>query len=250
MARIEVCKTREVGEIRLNRPEVLNAMDRHWPDDMLAAAAAVNDDPAIRVVVVSGAGRSFCSGLDLTELAADQIQPDWFHRTELAFRSVELLDKPVIAAVQGHCIGGGLQLAIACDVRLASDDASFSVPAALEAFIPGMSTWRLPRVIGYACAKHLILSGESVDAAEARRIGLVNRVVPRGDLRAEVDAWAARYAQVPSPSLKWSKRLTNRAFDLPFERFLEEYDKAVEIVLKTEEHEAAREAWRNRRKLR
>ena len=130
MARIELRKRGPVGEIRLNRPEVLNALGRDWPDDMLAAAREMQDDAAIRVVLVTGEGRAFCSGLDLTDLAAGEITGAWFHRAELAFRAVETLDKPVIAGVQGHCLGGGLQLIITADVRIAADDAILGLPAA------------------------------------------------------------------------------------------------------------------------
>src|SRR5262245_56198991 len=117
-------------------------MGRNWPLDMLAAANEMNNDPAIRVVLVTGAGRAFCPGLDLTDLAAGAIAPRWFHDAEVAFRAIETMDKPVIAGIQGHCIGGGLQLVIACDVRIAASGAILGLPATQEAFLPGMSTWR------------------------------------------------------------------------------------------------------------
>ncbi len=248
MARIEVRKRGPIGEIRLNRPRVLNAMGRDWPDDMLAAAAEMQSDAAVRVVLVTGEGRAFCSGLDLTDLAAGEIPNLWFHQAELAYRALETMDKPVIAGVQGYCIGGGLQIAIACDARIAADDAVLGLPATKEAFLPGMSTWRLPRLIGMGWARHLILSGENVGAAEGARIGLVNRVVPRADLEAELEAWAARYLEVPRPSLTWAKRLTNQAFDLSFDQFLREIDHAMDVVLASEKHQAARRAWKERKR--
>jgi enoyl-CoA hydratase len=248
VARIELRKRGLIGEIRLNRPEVLNAMGRDWPDDMLAAAREMQDDPAIRVVLLTGEGRAFCSGLDLTNLAAGEIPNRWFHQCELAFRAVETLDKPVIAGVHGYCIGGGLQLIITCDVRIAADDAILGLPATKEAFLPGMGTYRLPRVIGAGRARHLVLSGESIGAEEAYRIGLVNRVVPRADLEGELAAWAARYLEVPRPSLTWAKRLTIQAFDLSFEEFLAEMDRAMDVVLASEEHRAARKAWAGRKR--
>ena len=241
--RVRVTKRGPVGEIRLNQPEVLNAMGRHWPEEILAAAEEVGTDPEVRVVLLTGEGSSFCSGLNLTHLGRGEIPNRWFHTCEHAFRSMEIMEKPVIAGLQGYCIGGGLQVAIACDVRIAADDAIFGLPAVREAFIPGMSTYRLPRLIGMGNARHLILSGENIDAAEAFRIGLVNKVVPRADLEGELEAWAERYLKVPRPSVTWSKRLSNGAYDLPFERFLEEYDRAVEVVTATEEHQAARREW-------
>jgi enoyl-CoA hydratase/carnithine racemase len=215
---------------------------------MLAAAAELQNDAAVRVVLVTGEGRAFCSGLDLTDLAAGEITNLWFHQAELAYRALETMDKPVIAGVQGYCIGGGLQIAIACDARIAADDAVLGLPATKEAFLPGMSTWRLPRLLGMGWARHLILSGENIGATEGARIGLVNRVVPRADLETELEAWAARYLEVPRPSLTWAKRLTNQAFDLSFEEFLREIDHAMDVVLASEEHQAARRAWKERKR--
>jgi enoyl-CoA hydratase/carnithine racemase len=156
---------------------------------------------------------------------------------------MEVMEKPTIAGIHGYCIGGGLQVAIACDVRIAADDAIVGLPATREAFIPGMGTYRLPRVIGMGHARHLILSGENIDATEAHRIGLVNNVVPREKLEEELEAWAQRYLEVPRPSVVWAKRLSNMAYDLPFEQFLEEYDRAVDAVIATEEHQKARREW-------
>lgn len=243
MARIDLRKRGPIGEIRLNRPDVLNALGHQWPHDLLDAARAMQDDPDVRVVLVTGEGRAFCSGLDLTQLASNQIPNQFFHDAEFAFRSMETLDKVTICGIQGYCLGGGLQLAIACDVRIATDDAVLGLPAVQEAFLPGMGTYRLPRLIGMGWARHLILSGENVDAQEAYRIGLVNTIVPRADLDAELEAWAARYLDVPRPSLTYAKRLSNQAFDLPFEQFVPVFDDAMETVIASEEHQAARKAW-------
>jgi enoyl-CoA hydratase len=247
MTRIEIRKRGPIGEIRLNRPEVLNAMGRDWPADMSSAAAAMNDDPEIRVVLVTGEGRAFCSGLDLTDLVDGEISAHWFHEAEFAYRALETMDKPVIAGIHGHCLGGALQIAIACDVRIAADDSVIGLPAAQEAFIPGMATWRLPRLVGMGHARHLILSGENIGPEEAYRIGLVNHVTARSNLEHELDVWADRYKEVPVATLKWVKRLTNQALDLPFEEFLEQMDEAMGVVLVSEEHQAARRAWRERK---
>src|SRR5829696_2753802 len=239
MARIELRKRGPIGEIRLNRPEVLNAMGHHWPDDM-------QDDHAIRVVLLTGEGRTFCSGLDLTQLARGEIPSQFFHTAEYAFRAMEAMDKAVIAGIQGYCIGGGLQLAIACDVRIAADDAILGLPAVQEAFLPGMGTYRLPRLIGMGHARHLILSGENVGAQEAYRVGMVNKVVPRASLDDELEAWAKIYLEVPRPSLTYAKRLSNQSIDLAFEQFVPVFDAAMETVLASEEHQSARKAWLER----
>jgi enoyl-CoA hydratase/carnithine racemase len=246
MARIELKKRGPIGEIRLNRPDVLNALGHQWPQDMLAAAQEMQDDAAICVVLVTGEGRTFCSGLDLTQLARGEIPNQFFHDAEYAFRAMETMDKAVIAGLQGYCIGGGLQLAIACDVRIATDDAILGLPAVQEAFLPGMGTYRLPRLIGMGNARHLILSGENVDAQEAYRVGMVNKVVPRADLDAELESWAQRYLEVPRPSLTWAKRLSNQSLDLAFDRFVPVFDAAMETVISSGEHQAARKAWLER----
>jgi enoyl-CoA hydratase/carnithine racemase len=245
---LDVLRRGAIGEIRLNRPAVLNAMGLGFPEDLQAAADELGADPDVRVVLVTGEGRAFSSGLDLDQLAAGHIDAEWFHRADLAFRTVETMDKPVIAGVQGWCLGGGLQLAIVCDVRVAADDAVFGLPAAEEAFLPGVGgVWRLPRLIGTGRARHLALSGDRIAAAEAERIGLVNAVVPAAGLPAELEAWAKRYAEVPVPSARWIKRLSNQAFDLSFDEFMPVMDGAIEVVLASDEHLAARRAWSQRR---
>ncbi|MBA2714282.1 MAG: enoyl-CoA hydratase/isomerase family protein [Rubrobacteraceae bacterium] len=165
-----------VAEIRLNEPRVLNAIGPEWPEDMRFAIEDVRKDPEVRVVLITGEGKSFSSGMNLTSLGRGEIRNEWFHENEHVFRSLETMEKPVICGIRGYCLGGGLQIAIACDARIATDDAVLGLPAVKEAFIPGMSTFRLPRLIGMGHARHLILSGQNIDAQEAYRIGLVNKV--------------------------------------------------------------------------
>jgi enoyl-CoA hydratase/carnithine racemase len=240
---IQVNRHGPVGEIRMNRPHVHNAMGLAFPDELGAAIADLEADASVRVVLVTGEGPSFSSGLDLDDLAAGVIDISWFRANEFLFRRLEAMDKPVIAGVAGWCLGGGLQIAIACDVRIAADDARFGLPAAKEAFLPGMGTWRLPRLVGMGWARHLILSGEAIDADEALRIGLVQRVVPRPQLNEELLDWAKRYGEVPPGSVKWAKQLCNQAYDLPFEGFVDELSDAMSAVIGTEEHLALRRAW-------
>jgi enoyl-CoA hydratase/carnithine racemase len=240
---IQVNRHGPVGEIRMNRAHVHNAMGLAFPDELGAAIADLEEDASVRVVLVTGEGPSFSSGLDLDDLAAGVIDISWFRANEFLFRRLEAMDKPVIAGVAGWCLGGGLQIAIACDVRIAADDARFGLPAAKEAFLPGMGTWRLPRLVGMGWARHLILSGEAIDADEALRIGLVQRVVPRPQLNEELLDWAKRYGEVPAGSVKWAKQLCNQAYDLPFEGFVDELSDAMSAVIGTEEHLALRRAW-------
>lgn len=250
MAAIEIRRRGAIAEIRLNRPGVLNAMGLSFPDDLGAAAAELGADESVRVVLVTGEGRSFSSGLDLDDMAADRIDAGWFARAELPFRALETMGKAVLAGVQGYCLGGGLQLTIACDARIAADDAVFGLPAAKEAFLPGLGTYRLPRLVGMGWARHLILSGEFIGAPEALRIGLVNRVVPRDDLESELEGWAKRYAEVPPASIAWSKTLCNEVFDLPFEAFAGRLNHAMSEVIKTDDHLRTRAEWREAKERR
>ncbi len=243
MGFIEVVRHGTVGEIRMNRPRVHNAMGISFPDDLGPAVTELEADPEIRVVLLTGEGPSFSSGLDLDDLAAGLIEIPWFRANEMLFRRLESMGKPVIAGVAGWCLGGGLQIAIACDVRIAADDARFGLPASKEAFLPGMGTWRLPRLVGMGWARHLILSGEAIDAAEALRIGLVHKVVPRAALEEELMDWAKRYGEVPAASIAEAKQLCNQAYDVPFEGFLDELSDAMAMVISTEEHLALRRAW-------
>src|SRR5207245_251370 len=133
-----------------------------------------------------GAGRAFCTGVDLKALAADRFHLEDFVAWEDAMTAMERMDALFIAAINGHCLGGGLQLALVCDYRLASADARLGLPAVKERLIPSMSLYRLPRLIGLARAHELILLGEPISAREAEQIGLVNRVVAPSDFEAEL----------------------------------------------------------------
>ena len=147
----------------------------------------------------------------------------------------------MICGLQGYCIGGGLQIAIACDVRIAAEDAVLGLPAVKEAFIPGMSTFRLPRLIGMGHARHLILSGQNILAQEALPHRAGQQGGPDRGPGRRAGGLGKRLREVPRPSIAWSKRLSNLAYDVAFERFLEEFDRAAEAVISSEEHRAARE---------
>src|SRR5436309_2635270 len=170
------------AEILLNRPEVLNAANNQWMEDLHAILDEVENAAGLRVVIVSGRGRAFSTGIDLKALSAGEIQIGWFRQWEEAMRRIEMLQPVTIARVQGYALGGGLQVALACDLRVVSEDAQFGLPAVLEALIPGTGTYRLPRFIGLGRARRMIITGETVGALEALEIGLVDWVVPAEEL--------------------------------------------------------------------
>jgi enoyl-CoA hydratase/carnithine racemase len=228
-----------VARITLNRPEVLNAGDPRWVAELNAVVATVAARTDLRVAVIGGAGRAFCTGVDLKALAAGAMTLPQFVAWEDAMTAIERLPLPFIAAINGHCLGGGLQLALVCDYRLAAAEASIGLPAVKECLIPSMALYRLPRMIGAARARELILTGEPISAARAREYGLVDRVVPGADFARAVEESVARFLALPATAVAWSKRLMARAFDLEFDAFRREMEAGFRECLASPEHRAA-----------
>ena len=214
---IDLDRADGVATLTLNRPEALNAFNSEQLrllEQMLTEVAA---DPAIRAVVLTGAGeRAFAAGADIREMAA--LSPEGglaFGRLGHAVtRAVEALSQPVVAAVNGFALGGGCELAIACDIRIASENAVFAQPEVSLGIPPGWGgSQRLPRLVGPGMAAEMILTGRRVAAAEALRIGLVNRVVPLPDLMPAAAELAATIAANGPVAVRAAKRLMALAFD-------------------------------------
>lgn len=187
-----------VGWITLNRPSVLNALNRRMADEISVAARAFDDDDDIGAIVITGSERAFAAGADIKEMegmsAAEMRETDHFGR----WREFAAVRTPVIAAVSGFALGGGCELAMMCDIILASDTAAFGQPEIALGVIPGMGgTQRLVRAMGYYKAAELVLSGRTMDAEEAERAGLVSRVVPSAALLTEAAALAEQIAAKP-----------------------------------------------------
>lgn len=212
-----------VGILALNRPAALNALSQELLEELESCLERASREPGLRAVVLAASGdRAFCVGADLKLLAGEtdgtvQIDAllDTMHRV---YRRVESFERPVIAAIHGHCLGGGLELALCADLRVAADNACFALPEAKIGSLPGGGgTQRLPRLIGPARAKELMFTGESVNAAEACRIGLVNRVVPADSLLEETTALAAIIAQRAPLSLRGIKDAVAASLDRELE---------------------------------
>jgi enoyl-CoA hydratase/carnithine racemase len=239
-----IAREGSIATLRLNRTERLNAFGNQGTVDLNTAADTLAEDARIRIVIITGEGRAFSTGIDLKELSAGAIDMTYHHRWEAALRKFETMDKIVIAAINGYAIGGGLQLALACDLRIAAESAQMGLPAVKEGLIPGMGVWRLPRFVGMGRAKQLILSGDLVGAHAAQTIGMVDDVVADAALAAYVQRAAERYLAIPWSSVLLSKQMTNRAFDLPFSDFLELYFTAQAEAMRSEDHLAALSAYR------
>lgn len=235
-----------VARITLNRPDVLNAGDPRWVAELNAVVATVAARTDLRVAVIGGAGRAFCTGVDLKALAAGAMTLPQFVAWEDAMTAIERLPLPFIAAINGHCLGGGLQLALVCDHRVAAVEAVIGLPAVKECLIPSMALYRLPRMIGAARARELILTGEPISAARAREYGLVDRVVPGADFARAVEESVERFLALPATAVAWSKRLMARAFDLEFDAFRREMEAGFRECLASPEHRAAMDDFRAR----
>lgn len=225
-----------VATVILNRPHVLNCANEQWARDLgtLVDDLASNED--VRVVVVRGAGRAFCSGIDLTALCEGETRMTFFRNWETALRKLETLDAVVIAAIHSHCIGGGLQVALACDLRVARDDARFGITAVREGIIPGIGMWRVARHAGLGRAKRLALAADIVDAAVAKEWGLVDWVVDADSFEAKVAELTDRILSMAWTSTRLTKKLTNIAFETSFADFVETYFEYQRLSTLSPEH--------------
>jgi enoyl-CoA hydratase/carnithine racemase len=209
--------------LRMNRPEALNAFDAPMIEQMRAKVAAIAEDPDARAVVLSGNGRSFSTGVDVKALASAEIGLEWFRDWHHMIAELEALEIPVIAAVQGHCLGGGLMLTLAADYRVAADDLVIGLGAVRHGILPGTAPKRLAGAVGSLAARRLCLFGEYVDASEAHRLGLVDRVVALATLDDEARAVAERVAGFSTRAVRECKRLLALAPNLDDAGYETEY---------------------------
>ena len=212
-----------VATVTLNRPEKANAFDGEMWLALEEAAEKIKLDAGIKAVILYGAGKAFCGGLDINQAAAEGIclgdrtlRPGFecLQYVSGVFTMFEQLPVPVIAAVNGGCIGLGFELILACDIRIAAESAVFSIPEVQFGLVPDCGgTQRLPRLVGPAMAKELIFTGRRIDAAEALRIGLVNHLHPAESLLAETIRMAEEIASHSADAVQASKRCLNAAMN-------------------------------------
>lgn len=225
-----------LGRLRLNRPQALNAANRQWVRDLVAATEYLAAQPEARVVIVSGEGRAFCSGLDVKELAEGHLAPEWFDAWERGVTNLERLDAITIAAIQGYCLGGGLQVVLACDLRVAATDAVLSIPAVREGVVAALGPMRLARQIGASRAKRLCLLGHRFSPAEGAELGVVDEVVEPDALETRVCEMADELLAIPFTALRLTKRQINRAFDTDMTALHAEMVAGQEDCLRSPEH--------------
>ena len=250
METIEIARAGGVVTVTLNRPAKKNAINGTMWDELLATFREVAANPDDRVLVITGAGGAFCSGADQTA-GGDGPRPHQLtamrHVNDVAL-ALHRLPQPTIAKVPGVAAGAGANLALGCDLIVASDQARFSEIFARRGLsLDFGGSWLLPRLIGLHKAKELAFFTEIIDAKEAEAIGLVNRVVPDGQLDAFVDDWARRLAAGPPIALAQTKRMLNNSFDVSLERALDDEGAAQTVNFGTQDTAEAMTAFVEKR---
>ncbi len=227
MAEKTVLFTREenIGMITLNRPKRLNAITKELLSDFIEQLVKAKNDEEVVAVILTGRGKSFCAGEDLKETAAGKNFDVWVKETQGLQdiqRVIMDLGKPLIAAVNGYALGGGCEFAMSCDIRIASENASFGFPeTGVGLTITTAGTKLLPQIVGLGKAKELVFTGEFIDAAEAYRIGLANKVVPVKDLMTEALAMARKIGKKSPLALQLSRTALDQGLHSSFEQILE-----------------------------
>lgn len=245
-----------IAYITLNRPEVMNAMNREVWEGITDAWIRVRDDPEVWTAIVTGAGeKAFSAGADLKEMAerralwkkeGGEFIPSHFRTTPMRGLNVY---KPFIAAVNGYCLAGGLELALVCDIRIAAEHATFGLAEVTRAIIPGAGgTQRLPRLIPFNLAMELLVTGDRISAQEAYRIGLVNKVVPMTELMPTAEALANRINENGPMAVRAVKEAAYRGMDMPLAEGLRLELLLSDLVHRTEDAQEGPLAFTENRK--
>ncbi|GGY57983.1 MULTISPECIES: enoyl-CoA hydratase [Streptomyces] len=245
---ILVERTGRVAVLTLNRPKALNALNLQVMREVVEAAGCLDRDPEVGCVVITGSEKAFAAGADIKEMRPqgylDMYLSDWF----AAWDRLGDLRTPTVAAVSGYALGGGCELAMLCDILLASDTAVFGQPEIKLGVIPGIGgSQRLTRAVGKAKAMELCLTGRTMDAAEAERAGLVSRVVPAGDLRTEALAVARTVAEMSAPVAMMAKEAVNRAFETTLAEGVRFERRLFHAVFATEDQKEGMAAFTDKR---
>lgn len=245
-------KSEGIAIITLNRPKSMNAINREFICELGRLIDEIANDDEISAVIITGSEKFFAAGGDIKEISeiGTPIEAHRFvNSVQSLFNKIESLEKPVIAAVSGLAFGGGCELALACDIRLAAENASFGQPEIKIGVLPGGGgTQRLPRLIGVGRAKELLYTGDIIDANEAYRIGLVNKVVATSSLMDEAKKMALKLAQQPTIALKMIKTSVNKGINMDLPSALAHEARCFEILFSTEDQKEGFKAFVEKRK--
>lgn len=245
-------KEDQIATITLNRPKNMNAINNEFIDelDQILNEIATNDE--IGAVIITGSEKVFAAGADLKEISGISTPVDahsFVSRVQSVFNKIERSEKPFIAAVSGLALGGGCELSMACDIRIAAENAMFGQPEIKVGVIPGAGgTQRLPRLIGLGRAKELLYTGDPVDAQEAYRIGLVNKVVPIELLMDEARKMAGKFIKQPRFTLKITKMVVNEGINMDIQSALAHEARCFELLFSTEDQKEGMKAFVEKRK--
>jgi len=245
-------KSEGIATITINRPDALNALNQDTISELLARFEDAENDENVKVIVLTGAGdRAFCAGADLKMMkgASPVRGTDLAKHGQHLGNRIETLGKPVIAAINGYALGGGIEIAMACDIRVASENALIGQPEINVGLIPGWGgTQRLPRYVGKGMAKEMIFTGKRIDAKTAERLGLVNIVVPADQLKAKVKELAIELSGKPPIALKLCKALINNSTETHLDIGLFQEAEAFGLVASTEDFNEGVAAFLEKRK--
>jgi 3-hydroxypropionyl-coenzyme A dehydratase len=251
METVQLKKEPPLGWIYLNRPDKLNAINDQLMKDLRQAVDELVADDQIRVIIIAGLGKAFCAGADISQFKTLNGLTAW----EFAKKGRELMDyienlpKPTIAMINGYALGGGLELAMACDIRIAAEEAQVGLPEITLGIYPGFGgTQRLIRLIGKGKAMEMMMTGDRIPAREAERLGLVNKVVPLTELEKETRNFAIKLAEKPPVALKLVKLLVNQGLDIPILAGLNMESLGWGVVFSTEDAKEGVNAFFEKRK--
>ena len=247
---ISVIRAGAVAVLSLNRPDKLNAMNSRMKEELASSLAELEADETVRAVVVTGAGdKAFAAGADIAEFAGKAPVDQWAASGHASlYNVVDRFHKPIIAMINGYCLGGGLELAMACDIRFASDRAQLGQPEINIGIIPGGGgSQRLPRLVGLGKAMQLILTGERIPASEALSIGLVDDVVPHDQLEARTMELANKIAEKSPAAVRLAKEAVKASARLPIDQGLRFEQGLFSIVFSTHDKEEGVRAFLEKR---
>jgi len=241
----------KIAIVKINRPQVLNAMSSETAVELESAMHELNENKEVRVIIITGEGKAFVAGADIQELSRfNSLEAREFGklgRRVLAY--IENMEKPAIAAINGYAFGGGCEIALACDIRIAGERASFGQPELKLGIIPGWAgTQRLSRLVGIGKAKEIIFTGDPINAQESLRIGFVNKVVPDENLMEEAKKFAEKMLLTGPTALKLAKTVINRGLDSNFTTGASYESEAFGVCFSTPEAKEGIDAFLNKRK--